>query len=396
MWILLSVALGFLLDLCFGDPVWLPHPVVLIGKSISRLEKFLRQKFPQTPAGETKAGVILAVCIPLCSLLLSGGILLLAYHISFWLWFVLHTFWSYQILAARCLEKESRKVYRFLAAGDLSGARTQLSYLVGRETSQLSAEEVTKACVETVAENTSDGVTAPLFYLLLGGVPLGFCYKAINTLDSMVGYRNAKYLFFGRASAKTDDAANFQHILRDGLQSGDVDDHHIAHLLPAHQDDQSPKAEPGLQHHGGIVLHQNTVEDHGPDIAQHDAADQVGHEEHRAEQVRALDALGQEIGHRESQHVDKQHRHEGKQRCIPEGMDKAAVRERLHVVVKTHPFPLAGQLELTEGQERALQERVQKPDAKGGEGGQQEQPYHPLDRPADQAAAQCRRVVLSV
>lgn len=209
MWILLSVALGFLLDLCFGDPVWLPHPVVLIGKSISRLEKFLRQKFPQTPAGETKAGVILAVCIPLCSLLLSGGILLLAYHISFWLWFVLHTFWSYQILAARCLEKESRKVYRFLAAGDLSGARTQLSYLVGRETSQLSAEEVTKACVETVAENTSDGVTAPLFYLLLGGVPLGFCYKAINTLDSMVGYRNAKYLFFGRASAKTDDAANW-------------------------------------------------------------------------------------------------------------------------------------------------------------------------------------------
>ena len=209
MWILLSVALGFLLDLCFGDPVWLPHPVVLIGKSISRLEKFLRQKFPQTPAGETKAGVILAVCIPLCSLLLSGGILLLAYHISFWLWFVLHTFWSYQILAARCLEQESRKVYRFLAAGDLSGARTQLSYLVGRETSQLSAEEVTKACVETVAENTSDGVTAPLFYLLLGGVPLGFCYKAINTLDSMVGYRNETYEYFGKAAAKLDDFWNW-------------------------------------------------------------------------------------------------------------------------------------------------------------------------------------------
>ena len=209
MWILLSVALGFLLDLCFGDPVWLPHPVVLIGKSISRLEKFLRQKFPQTPAGETKAGVILAVCIPLCSLLLSGGILLLAYHISFWLWFVLHTFWSYQILAARCLEQESRKVYRFLAAGDLSGARTQLSYLVGRETSQLSAEEVTKACVETVAENTSDGVTAPLFYLLLGGVPLGLCYKAINTLDSMVGYRNETYEYFGKAAAKLDDFWNW-------------------------------------------------------------------------------------------------------------------------------------------------------------------------------------------
>ena len=209
MWILLSVALGFLLDLCFGDPVWLPHPVVLIGKSISRLEKFLRQKFPQTPAGETKAGVILAVCIPLCSLLLSGGILLLAYHISFWLWFVLHTFWSYQILAARCLEQESRKVYRFLAAGDLSGARTQLSYLVGRETSQLSAEEVTKACVETVAENTSDGVIAPLFYMFFFGAAGGFIYKAVNTMDSMIGYKNDKYLYFGRFAAKLDDVLNF-------------------------------------------------------------------------------------------------------------------------------------------------------------------------------------------
>ena len=209
MWILLSVALGFLLDLCFGDPVWLPHPVVLIGKSISWLEKFLRQKFPQTPAGETKAGVILAVCIPLCSLLLSGGILLLAYHISFWLWFVLHTFWSYQILAARCLEQESRKVYQFLAAGDLSGARTQLSYLVGRETSQLSAEEVTKACVETVAENSSDGIIAPMLYMAIGGIPLMFLYKGINTMDSMLGYKNDKYLYFGRCAARLDDVANY-------------------------------------------------------------------------------------------------------------------------------------------------------------------------------------------
>ena len=209
MWILCSTALGFLLDLCFGDPRWLPHPVVLIGKSISRLERFLRRKFPQTPEGERRAGVILAAAIPLGSLLLSLGILLLAYRISFWLWFVLHTFWAYQILAARCLERESDKVYRLLAAGDLPGARVQLSYLVGRDTTQLTAEEVTKACVETVAENTSDGVTAPLLYLMIGGVPLGFCYKAINTLDSMVGYRNAKYLHLGRASAKLDDAANW-------------------------------------------------------------------------------------------------------------------------------------------------------------------------------------------
>ncbi|WP_302337751.1 adenosylcobinamide-phosphate synthase CbiB [uncultured Ruminococcus sp.] len=209
MWILCSVFLGFLLDLCFGDPRWLPHPVVWIGKGISRMEKFLRRHFPKTPKGERTAGILLAICIPLASFLISLGVLLLAYRISFWLWFVLHTFWAYQIPASRCLATESRKVYRKLAASDLSGARTQLSWLVGRDTQSLSEEEVTKACVETVAENTSDGVTAPLFYLLIGGVPLGFLYKAVNTLDSMVGYRNETYRYFGTASAKLDDALNW-------------------------------------------------------------------------------------------------------------------------------------------------------------------------------------------
>lgn len=209
MWILCSVFLGFLLDLCFGDPRWLPHPVVWMGKGISRMEKFLRLHFPKMPKGERTAGILLAICIPLASFLISLGVLLLAYRISFWLWFVLHTFWAYQVPASRCLATESRKVYRKLAASDLSGARTQLSWLVGRDTQSLSEEEVTKACVETVAENTSDGVTAPLFYLLIGGVPLGFLYKAVNTLDSMVGYRNETYRYFGTASAKLDDALNW-------------------------------------------------------------------------------------------------------------------------------------------------------------------------------------------
>lgn len=209
MWILCSVFLGFLLDLCFGDPRWLPHPVVWMGKGISRMERFLRRHFPKTPKGERTAGILLAICIPLASFLISLGVLLLAYRISFWLWFVLHTFWAYQIPASRCLAAESRKVYRKLASSDLSGARTQLSWLVGRDTKSLSEEEVTKACVETVAENTSDGVTAPLFYLLIGGVPLGFLYKAVNTLDSMVGYRNETYQYFGTASAKLDDALNW-------------------------------------------------------------------------------------------------------------------------------------------------------------------------------------------
>ena len=209
MWILCSVLLGFLLDLCFGDPHWLPHPVVWMGKGISGMERLLRRIFPGTPGGERAAGIVLAVTIPLLSLVISGGILYLAYRISFWLWFALHTFWAYQIPATKCLATESKKVYAALQAGDLDAARKQLSYLVGRETTQLTEEEVTKACVETVAENTSDGVTAPLFYLLLGGVPMGFCYKAINTLDSMVGYRNEKYIHFGTASAKLDDVANW-------------------------------------------------------------------------------------------------------------------------------------------------------------------------------------------
>lgn len=209
MWILCSVCLGFLLDLCFGDPHWLPHPVVWIGRGISWMERFLRRFFPKTPHGEFAAGIMLAVMIPLLSFVISSAVLYLAYRISFWLWFVLHTFWAYQILAARCLCTESHKVYDALHKNDLSLARKRLSYLVGRETQNLDVEEVTKACVETVAENTSDGVAAPLLYLFIGGVPLGLCYKAINTLDSMVGYRNEKYEYFGKASAKLDDAVNW-------------------------------------------------------------------------------------------------------------------------------------------------------------------------------------------
>lgn len=209
MWILLSVCLGFLLDLCLGDPSWMPHPVVWIGRGISAAQRLLRRLFPKSPQGEFAAGIVLAVVIPLLSLVISGSILYLAYRISFWLWFALHTFWAYQILAARCLAQESRKVYKALRDKDLPAARKWLSYLVGRETQNLDEEDITKACVETVAENTSDGVAAPLLYLLLGGVPLGMSYKAINTLDSMVGYRNEKYEYFGKASAKLDDMANW-------------------------------------------------------------------------------------------------------------------------------------------------------------------------------------------
>lgn len=207
MLILISNILGFLLDLCLGDPIWMPHPVVCIGKCISKAEPFIRRMFPETPAGERNAGMMMAILIPVSSMGISAGILLIAYHINFHFWFLLQTFWAYQILATRCLAQESRKVHRLLY--DVNKARKQIARLVGRDTQHLTKEEIIKACVETVAENTSDGVTAPLFYLMLGGVPLGFFYKAINTLDSMIGYRNEKYQYFGWASAKLDDIVNF-------------------------------------------------------------------------------------------------------------------------------------------------------------------------------------------
>ena len=137
------------------------------------------------------------------------GLLYLAGKVSFWLQFALETFWCYQLLAGKCLKDESRKVYVLLVNHNLEGARHAVSMIVGRDTGNLSEAGVTKAAVETVAENTSDGVIAPLIFMLIGGAPLGFFYKAVNTMDSMVGYKNDKFLYFGRAAAKFDDVMNF-------------------------------------------------------------------------------------------------------------------------------------------------------------------------------------------
>ena len=204
---------GFFLDFIFGDPVWLYHPVRFIGKGISIGERLLRkreQTGEQAKAGRLiAAGAILWVCIAGLSFLMPLGILILAQKLHPILRFVLETFWCYQIVAARSLCKESGRVYERLKEGDLPGARRAVSMIVGRDTENLSAEGVTKAAVETVAENTSDGVTAPLIYLMIGGAPLGFLYKAVNTMDSMLGYKNEKYLFFGRIPAKMDDIFNY-------------------------------------------------------------------------------------------------------------------------------------------------------------------------------------------
>ena len=208
-WTALALILGFLIDLLLGDPRWLYHPVRIIGSGISLLEKLLRSAFPKTAKGERTAGffLVLLICIG------SGGItfllLYLAYHIHTVLGIVVETFLCYQMLAVKSRKDESMLVYEELKKQDLPGARNAVSMIVGRDTKSLSAAGVTKAAVETIAENTSDGIIAPLFYMAIGGPALMFLYKGINTMDSMVGYKNDKYLNFGRYAAKLDDIANY-------------------------------------------------------------------------------------------------------------------------------------------------------------------------------------------
>ncbi len=200
---------GFVLDTLFGDPPWLPHPVVLMGRAISALEKRLRARLPQTPQGELLGGAVVAFTLPVGTFLLTSLVCLGAAKLSPWLGLAVQMFWCGQALAAKGLAQESTNVYRALIKPDLPAARKAVSRIVGRDTQNLTLEGVTKAAVETVAENASDGVIAPLLYMLLGGAPLALTYKAINTMDSMLGYKNEKYLYFGRAAAKLDDAANY-------------------------------------------------------------------------------------------------------------------------------------------------------------------------------------------
>ena len=206
---LLAILLGFLIDSLLGDPAKLPHPIRLIGWGISFCEKILRRVFPKTNGGELAAGGVMCFIIVLLGGAVPFGILWLCLKVSVWLYFAVCAVMCWQILAARCLQKEAKKVYACLERGDLPAARAQIGMLVGRDTEELDEEQVVRAAVETVAENTSDGVIAPLFWLMLGGPVAGFMYKAINTMDSMVGYKNENYLYFGRVAAKLDDVVNF-------------------------------------------------------------------------------------------------------------------------------------------------------------------------------------------
>jgi len=201
--------LGFLLDLILGDPEFIPHPVVLIGKLISKTEKAVRPGFPAEKRGERTAGVLFALIVAAVCYAVPAAVLTFAGMVNRWLRFAIEVFWCWQIFACRTLAKEAGMVREKVDSGDLAAARTQIARIVGRDTGGLSMTEIIKACIETVAESASDGVIAPMFFIAIGGVPFGFLYKAINTMDSMVGYKNDKYRYFGTAAARLDDAANF-------------------------------------------------------------------------------------------------------------------------------------------------------------------------------------------
>ena len=209
MKIIYAAIIALALDMMLGDPEWLIHPVVIMGKCISRAERALRRIFPATERGEFAAGLMLALSLPLLTLALTLIPVLLLDRYMPILSFALQVFWGWQSLAVKGLITAGKEVAGHLDRQETEEARRSVGKIVGRDTDKLDEDGIVRACVESLAENFSDGIVAPLFYFILGGAPLALCYKAVNTLDSMTGYKNKKYIFFGRASAKMDDAANF-------------------------------------------------------------------------------------------------------------------------------------------------------------------------------------------
>ena len=224
---IIAFVLGFFLDLLIGDPHWLYHPVRLIGLLISLCEKIFlgksgkeksdlksedtSRKTDDKKNDNTKifCGVLTVIIVLFITLAITGALCFWSYYLNRYLGLAVEAILTYFILATKSLKSESMKVYKALNTGTLDDARHAVSMIVGRDTESLSEEGVVKAAVETVAENTSDGVIAPMIFTAIGGPVLGFLYKAVNTMDSMIGYKNDKYLYFGRAAAKLDDFVNF-------------------------------------------------------------------------------------------------------------------------------------------------------------------------------------------
>lgn len=204
-----TLVCGFALDALLGDPYRMPHIIRLIGRLIAGVDATLRRVVPHAAGPEHAAGVVLVLMVVGVSAGAAIGLLWLAWHAAAWVGFVVETFVCYQMLAARQLRIEARRVYDELARGDVSAARMDVSMIVGRDTEQLDEAGVTRAAVETVAENTSDGVVAPLLWMAVGGAVGGVVYKAVNTMDSMVGYRNERYRYLGTAAARLDDVCNW-------------------------------------------------------------------------------------------------------------------------------------------------------------------------------------------
>ena len=204
---LLSIYTGYALDLIIGDPYSFPHPVRYIGKLISIVEKQIR-KITSSDKGLKIAGFFLWFIVVGATFGITTLVLQL-FKFNKVTYFIVNTILIYTTLATKCLKDESVKIYKVLKTGDLEKSRIQLSYIVGRDTTNLNEKEIVRATGETVAENTVDGIIAPLFYGFIGGAPLAMAYKAVNTLDSTVGYKNDKYYYLGFASAKIDDIANY-------------------------------------------------------------------------------------------------------------------------------------------------------------------------------------------
>lgn len=213
MRICLIIFVSYVLDLILGDPNWLikitSHPAIVIGKIISKSEKIIRNILPKTKTWERIGGFILVITVIILSAVPVWALLFVLYKINYYLGLVIEIFICYQLLAVKSLKTESMKVYYALKNEGIESGRKMVSYIVGRDTQSLSEEGVIKAAVETVAENTTDGVVSPLFYMIFGGAVGAAIYKAINTMDSMVGYKNDKYIYFGTCAARLDDLANY-------------------------------------------------------------------------------------------------------------------------------------------------------------------------------------------
>jgi adenosylcobinamide-phosphate synthase len=198
---------AFLLDQVAGDPEWFPHPVRLMGLAIARGERALRRE-EQGPLEELVAGAALTLGLVAGCFFITRGVLRLAYRRSAALGSALEVVLAWTCMASRNLQQEAGSVVAALDDDDLVLARARVARIVGRDTADLDASEISRALIETLAESASDGVVAPLFYLAVGGAPLGIAYKAVNTLDSMIGHRDVRYRYFGKAAARLDDVAN--------------------------------------------------------------------------------------------------------------------------------------------------------------------------------------------